>query len=80
MDRRPAEYAGELLGMATLLRRACDSADERGAVECIVDVVLMADLLAVRMGHSLTVAIPERFDAVSRRIGSKVFLGAGGAT
>lgn len=69
--------AGELGEACNLIkkRRRGEPIPVEQVADEIADTVIYLDLLAARLGVSLGAAVRRKFDIVSRRIGSDVFLG-----
>ncbi len=68
-----AGECGEACNLVKKMRRGETVPDQEIAAE-LADLVIYADLLAARLGINLGEAIVRKFDAVSRRRGSSVFL------
>jgi len=64
---------GELCNMIKKERRG-EHADRLAMAHEIADTVIYLDLLAERLGIDLGVAVREKFNIVSERVGSKVRL------
>jgi NTP pyrophosphatase (non-canonical NTP hydrolase) len=64
---------GAACGLIKRLRRGENVCLETLAYE-LADTVIYLDLLAARLGIDLERAVEEKFDIVSHRVGSRVFL------
>ena len=73
-----AGEAGEACNIAKKLIRGDYTDEKEGIVELLkelADVVIYADLCAQRVGMPLEIAIVQKFNEVSKRVGSSVQLG-----
>jgi len=84
----PLEWAGALCGEAGELANICKKMVRQGkrmgdqkseeyipaAAEELADVVIYADLLAARLGISLSEAVSKKFNKVSQKLGVNVVL------
>ncbi len=68
-----AGECGEVCNLTKKLRRGENIPSEMIADE-IADVIIYADLLAARLKINLDSAVKRKFNIVSKRVGSKIFL------
>ena len=73
-----AGEAGEACNLLKKMLRGEDVPLDHVAAE-LADVVTYVDLLAARLGIDLGAAVVRKFDIVSRKRGSDIFLGEGGS-